>query len=78
MPDAEKCVAKDLEDNESGKNSRWLSNTNSVIALVIIIVSCTGIIGGLYLYFAVSEKKRKAELKENKKKLHKGKKSKKK
>ncbi len=78
MPDAETCVVKTPDDTKPKGDSRWLGNTNSVVALIIIIVSCTIIIGGLYLYFAISEKKRKAELKENKKNLHKNKKSKKK
>lgn len=78
MPDEEKCVANQVDETKAEGDSRWLGNTNSVVALVIIIVSCTGIIGGLYVYFAVSEKKRKAALKEDKKNLHKGKKSKKK
>ncbi len=76
MPDAEVCVAKDAEGTKTQEESRWLGNKNSVVALVIIIVSCVGIIGGLYVYFTFVEKKYKAELKEKKQKKAKNKKKK--
>lgn len=68
MPEAEICVAKNPENTSEGQKSQWLGNTNSVVALVIILVGCFVIIGGLYFYFAVVEKKHKAKLKEEKEK----------
>ncbi len=71
IPDAETCTAKELEkDSDGNVKGKWFSNKNSVIALIIIVVSCTLIIGGLYTYFAISEKKirdkKKAEKAEKK------------
>ncbi len=76
IPDAETCIAKELEtDSEGNVKGKWFSNKNSVVALIIIVASCTVIIGGLYTYFAISEKKirdkkktEKADKKANKKK----------
>ncbi len=71
LPEAEKCTAKELSSESSKDQAVWLGNKNSVITLVIIVVSCTGIIGGLYLYFAIKEKKDKKAKAENKNKNHK-------
>ncbi len=72
LPEAEKCTAKELPEATKDQTV-WLSNKNTVITLVIIVVSCTGIIGGLYLYFAIKEKKDK-KAKTESKKTHKKKK----
>ncbi len=75
LPEAEKCTAKEL--SEATKDQiQWLSNKNTVITLVIIVVSCTGIVGGLYLYFTIKEKKEKKakQEKNNQKNNHKKKK----
>lgn len=58
LPEAESCTAKELED-DTKDNSVWIGNSNSIITLVIIVVSCVGIVGGLYGYFAIKEKKNK-------------------
>lgn len=70
LPEAEKCTAKELENPDKDKTA-WIGNSNSVITLVIIVLSCSGIVGGLYLYFTIKEKKdkkAKAESKNNHKK----------
>ena len=67
LPEAEQCTAKELENPDKGKTA-WIGNSNSVITLVIIVLSCSGIVGGLYLYFTIKEKKdkkAKAESKNN-------------
>lgn len=65
LPDAEKCTAAELPESTKDQTA-WLGNKNSVITLVIIVISCTGIIGGLYLYFAIKEKKDKKDKKDKK------------
>ncbi len=69
LPEAESCVAKELPEATKDQ-TKWLSNKNTVITLVIIVVSCVGIVGGMYLYFTLQEKKAKSAKKktQNKKK----------
>lgn len=74
LPDAETCVARDLK-NDGGSKGAGKLNTNGVVAIVLIIVSCTLIIGGLSLFFSIREKKLKKEAKAEKK-AHKSKKKK--
>lgn len=69
LPEAESCTAKEL-DTGSDKKSVWLGNSNAVITLVIIVVSCVGIVGGLYVFFAIKEKKEKKAKAESKNKTH--------
>ncbi|MBQ2943364.1 MAG: leucine-rich repeat domain-containing protein [Ruminococcus sp.] len=66
LPEAESCVAKELPEATKDQ-AKWFSNKNTVITLVIIVISCVGIVGGMYFYFTFQEKKMKKN-NQNKKK----------
>lgn len=62
IPEAEVCVAKELEAEKEGAKF----NDNSVTTLILIVVSCVVIIAGLGIFATVSEKKKKGKGKNKK------------
>lgn len=74
MPAEEICVAKDTSSDTSDAPE----NENTLVALILIIAACVVVIGGLYAYFSIADKKYKAKLEEGKKKNITSKKDKKK
>lgn len=58
MPAEEVCVAKDLETPEITPKKK-----NTIPAFVLIIAGSVVIIGGVYVYFTIAEKRRKAKRK---------------
>ena len=74
MPAEEVCVAKDIEVS---KNNNAVNNENTLVAIILIFVGCVVVIGGLYAYFSIADKKYKAKLQEKKGKSQKNNKDKK-
>ncbi|MDO5123581.1 MAG: leucine-rich repeat domain-containing protein [Eubacteriales bacterium] len=62
IPEAEKCVAKELETAKAGGKF----NENGISTLILIVVSCVVVIAGLAIFATVSEKKKKGKVKKNK------------
>ncbi len=65
LPEAELCVVKNNEDGGKGKGLNI--NDNAWIMIVIVVVSCVGVIGGIYLVVTMLEKKNKTNAGKNKK-----------
>ncbi len=63
LPAAEICVVKGADDGDKG----FGINDNAWIMIVIIVVSCVGVIGGIYLVVTLSEKNKKNTNKKHKK-----------
>ncbi len=64
MPAEEVCVAKDVDNNTLNTPKK----ENTVVALILIVAACVAVIGGLYAYFSIADKKYKAKLEQSKKK----------
>ena len=65
MPAEEVCVAKDIDTSGDTGN---VKSENTAVALILIVGGCIVVIGGLYAYFSIADKKYKAKLEENSKK----------
>lgn len=74
MPAEEICVVKDVE---TSKNNNTVENENTLVAIILIVAGCVAVIGGLYAYFSIADKKYKAKLQEKNNKSAKAKKDKK-
>ena len=61
MPDEEVCVAKDIETDTVVPQKE-----NTLVAVILIVGGCVFVIGGLYAYFSIADKKYKAKLEEKK------------
>lgn len=65
MPEEEVCYAKDIETAQVTPKKE-----NTFTAFILIVVGCVVVIGGVYAYFTIADKKRKTKEKEDRKIVH--------